>query len=108
MTKEPLAERDAWRLFLRGEPVGPWPRQSGDVYVLAPDGSEVALAWESRGPPIRELVGPSQGRWGVLQVLFPIPVMGKNDIARNFDVVLPLLKQHYAARLSNGNESKGV
>jgi hypothetical protein len=44
----------------------------------------------------------------VLQVLFPIPVMGKNDIARNFDVVLPLLKQHYAARLSNGNESKGV
>jgi hypothetical protein len=49
MTKEPLAERDAWRLFLRGEPVGPWPKQSGDVYVLTPDGSEVALAWESRG-----------------------------------------------------------
>jgi hypothetical protein len=62
----------------------------------------------SRSPPIRELMGPSQGRWGVLQVLFPIPVMDKNDIARNFDVVLPLLKQHYAARLSNGNENEGV
>jgi hypothetical protein len=60
----------------RGEPVGPWPKQSGDVYVLTPDESEIALAWESRGPPIRELMGPSQSRWGVLQVLFPIPVMG--------------------------------
>lgn len=52
-------------------------------------------------PPIRELMGPSQGRWGVLQVLFPIPVMGKNDIARNFDVVLPLLTQHASGHASD-------
>ena len=97
IAKEALAECDGWRVFLRGEPVGPWPKQSGDVYVLAPDGSEVALAWESRGPGIRELMGPSQGRWGVLQVLFPIPVMCTSDIARNFLEVLPLLKERYAA-----------
>jgi hypothetical protein len=46
-------------------------------------------------------MGPSQGRWGVLQALFPIPVMGKNDIARNFDVVLPLLKQHASGHASD-------
>ena len=38
----------------------------------------------------------SPGRHAVLQVLFPIPVMCENDIARNFREILPALKQWYA------------
>jgi hypothetical protein len=33
----------------------------------------------------------------VLRVLFPIPVMGEDDIARNFLEILPMLKQRYGA-----------
>ena len=93
----PLVESDGWRLFLRGAPRGPWPKLCGDVFVIAPDGLEVALAWESKGPPLVELSGPSVGRHAVLQVLFPIPVLCEQDIARNFLEVLPALKQWYAA-----------
>ena len=92
-----LAEAEGWRLFLRGSPGGPWPKLCGDIYAIAPDGLEVALAWESKGPPLLELSGPSPGRHAVLQVLFPIPVMCENDIARNFREILPVLKEWYAA-----------
>ena len=93
----PLTESDGWSLFLRGPPRGPWPKLCGDIYAIAPDGLEVALAWESKGPPLLELSGPSPGRHAVLQVLFPIPVMCENDIALNFHQILPVLKQWYAA-----------
>jgi hypothetical protein len=92
----PLVELDGWSLFLRGPPRGPWPKLCGDIYAIAPDGLEVALAWESKGPPLLELSGPSPGRHAVLQVLFPIPVMCENDIAHNFREILPVLKQWYA------------
>jgi hypothetical protein len=93
----PLAESEGWSLFLRGSPHGPWPKLGGDIYAIAPDGLEVALAWESKGPALLELSGPSAGRHAVLQVLFPIPVMCENDIALNFREILPVLKQWYAA-----------
>jgi hypothetical protein len=93
----PVAESDGWSLFFRGPPRGPWPKLSGDVYAIAPDGLEVALAWESKGPPLLELSGPSPGRHAVLQVLFPIPVMCENDITLNFREILPVLKQWYGA-----------
>ncbi len=95
-TPSPLVELDGWTLFLRGPPRGPWPKLCGDIYAIAPDGLEVALAWESMGPPLLELSGPMPGRHAVLQVLFPIPVMGENDIALNFRKILPVLKQWYA------------
>jgi hypothetical protein len=94
--QSPLVELEGWSLFLRGPPRGPWPKLCGDIYAIAPDGLEVALAWESKGPPLSELSGPSPGRHAVLQVLFPIPVMCENDIARNFREILPVLKQWYA------------
>ena len=93
----PLVESDGWRLFLRGAPQGPWPKPCGDIFAIAPDGLEVALAWESKGPPLLELSGPLPGRRAVLQVLFPIPVMCEGDIARNFLEILPMLKQWYDA-----------
>ena len=100
------SERDGWRLGLRGEPRGPWPKRCGDVYAIAPDGSEVAIAWESDGPPIAEIMGPSEGRLGVFRVLFPIPVLCKQDLVRNFHQVLPLLKERYAIHLIRGASSR--
>jgi len=97
----PLVEVDGWQLFLRGEPNGPWPKRSGDVYAIAPDRLELAIAWESDGPALRELAGPSPGRCGVFQVLFPVPVMCKDDIADNFREVLPILKACHARRSQN-------
>ena len=94
--RSPLTEMDGWSLFLRGTPYGPWPKLCGDIYAIAPDGLEVALAWESKGPPLLELSGASPGRHAVLQVLFPIPVMCENDIALNFREILPVLTQWYA------------
>ena len=97
LDRSPLVEVDGWRLFLRGMPRGPWPKRCGDVYAIAPDGLEVALAWESEGPQLLELSGPLPGRRAVLRVLFPIPVMCEVDIARNFLEILPMLKQWHGA-----------
>ena len=96
-TRSALVEVEGWRLFLRGPPRGPWPKPCGDIYAIAPDGLEVALAWESQGPTLVELAGPSPGRHAVLQVLFPLPVMSESDIALNFREILPVLKEWYAA-----------
>ena len=96
-SRSPLVEVEGWSLYLRGTPRGPWPKPSGDIYAIAPDGLEVALAWESKGPVLTELAGSSPGRHAVLQVLFPIPVMSEHDIALNFHRILPVLKQWYAA-----------
>jgi|SRR5437868_3428490 hypothetical protein len=102
------SERDGWLLGLIGEPCGPWPKRCGDVYVVAPGGAQAGIAWESTGPAFREIDGPSPGRWGVFQVLFPIPVMCRHDLVRNFHEVLPLLKDLYARHLSCQSCSAGA
>ena len=88
------SERDGWILGYIGIPwLGPWPKKSGDLFVADPDGWQAGLAWESSGPEIAEIDGPSEGRWGVFQVLFPVPVMSEQDLIKNFHLVLPLIKQ---------------
>jgi hypothetical protein len=87
------SERDGWLLGYVGIPwPGPWPKMSGDLFVADPDGWQAGLAWESHGPEIAQIAGPSKGRWGVFQVQFRLPVMSENDLVRNFHLVLPLLK----------------
>lgn len=101
------SERDGWYLGLIASPwPGPWPKLNGDVFVMAPDGWQAGLAWESTGPAILPISGPGESRWGVFQVRFPIPVMSMHDLTRNFYEVLPLLKtQHALAKKDwSGNE----
>jgi hypothetical protein len=87
------SERDGWVLGYIGIPwPGPWPKKSGDMFVVDPEGWQAGLAWESRGPEIAKIDGPSGGRWGVFQVLFPLPVVSEQDLVKNFHLVLPLLK----------------
>ena len=88
-----LSEKDGWLLGYIGAPwPGPWPKQSGDLFVSDPDGWQAGIAWETQGPEIAEISGPSKSRWGVYQVRFPIPVMSEHDLIQNFHAVLPLLK----------------
>jgi hypothetical protein len=61
------------------------PNSEGDAHRFS------AIASESAGPEVREILGASASRWGIYQVRFPIPVMGDHDLVRNFVVVLPTL-----------------
>ena len=91
------SERDGWLLGYVGVPwCGPWPKLCGDLFVVDPDGGQAGVAWESAGPVIQQLGGPTQERWGVFRVLFPIPVMSEQDLIANFHLALPLLKQERA------------
>jgi hypothetical protein len=88
------SERDGWMLGYIGTPwPGPWPKRNGDLFVVDPEGWQAGIAWESAGPKIEQVAGPSAGRWGVFQVLFPLPVMSELDLVRNFHLVLPALQQ---------------
>lgn len=75
---------------------GPWPKLSGDLFVVDPEGWQAGIAWESNGPDIEAIVGASDERWGVFQVRFPVPVMSEDDLIANFHLVLPLLKRERA------------
>jgi hypothetical protein len=87
------SECDGWALGYIGIPwPGPWPKRNGDLFVVDPDGQQAGLAWNTAGPDIECIGGPSSGRWGVFQIRFPYPVMGESDLIRNFHAVLPLLK----------------
>ena len=85
--------KEGWTLGYIGIPwPGPWPKTCGDLFVQSPNGTQAGIAWESQGPEIEMISPATEGRWGVFQVLFPIPVFGEVDLIRNFHAVLPLLK----------------
>jgi len=91
------SERDGWLLGYIGTPwPGPWPKTNGDLFVSDPDGWQAGVAWESGGPDLVQISGVSEGRWGVFQVLFRLPVMSEHDLVRNFHLVLPALKAQRA------------
>jgi hypothetical protein len=86
------SEREGWCLGYVGLPwPGPWPKRSGDLFVVDPDGWQAGIAWQADGPEIEAVAGPSEGRWGVFQLRFPLPVMSEADLIRNFHHILPLL-----------------
>lgn len=91
------SELHGWTLGYIGVPwPGPWPQRSGDLFVTDPNGGQAGLAWESSGPSIQRISGATEGRWGVFQVLFPLPVFSEQDLIRNFCAVLPLLQEQKA------------
>ena len=95
--------KDGWSLGYIASPwPGPWPKSCGDLFVQAPDGTQAGIAWESDGPKIERISGPSESSWGVYQVQFPIPVFGEADLVRNFHEVLPLLQEAHRTASSGG------
>ena len=63
--------------------------ESGDAFVVAPDGSRCGLNWEvSAGRRCEEVIPPQPDRWGVWWVAFPHPMESREDARRNLAHVL--------------------
>ena len=101
----PSSQKDGWSLGYIASPwPGPWPKSCGDLFVQAPDGTQAGIAWESTGPKLSLVSGPSESRWGVYQVLFPIAVYSEADLVRNFHEVLPALQEAHRSAASGGEK----
>jgi hypothetical protein len=68
---------------------------TGDAFVVAPDGSRAGLVWEvGEGEPA-EICAPDNSRWGVYAVSFPIPIRTSDDLIVCFRAILPKLQRIY-------------
>lgn len=68
---------------------------SGDGFVVAPDGSRAGIVWEVGAGDLQSICSPDDSRWGVYAVWFPLPVRTADDLVKNFRAVLPDLKRKY-------------
>jgi hypothetical protein len=74
---------------------------SGDAFVVAPDGSRAGLVWDvGEGEPT-EICAPNDARWGVYQIYFPNVIRTTNDLVSCFRAVLPELQKIYE-KVRNG------
>jgi hypothetical protein len=92
----PEAETDGWCLGAITNFTDPEGVDWGDAFVVAPDGSRAGLIWHIGSEPIREVLPPSPGRWGVYDVGFAGPVRDVHDLIREFRAVLPKLVEIHA------------
>jgi hypothetical protein len=92
------SEIDGWVFGVITSPVGAEPREWGDAYVVAPDGSRAGIVWSaSSDPQPRVICEPDAGRWGVYGLRFRHPVRSEQDLVRNLHEWLPQLKAFYQA-----------
>jgi hypothetical protein len=68
---------------------------SGDAYVIAPDGTRAGLVWEIGDGEIQEILPPEPTRWGVYAVWFPESNSSTEALQRNLRSVLPQLVAAY-------------
>src|SRR5258708_7060555 len=69
------------------------PTDTGDAFVIAPDGSRAGLVWEVSATKYFEEVRPfERHRWGVWAVSFPHPMDNRASARKNLLAVLPDLK----------------
>ena len=71
--------------------------ESGDAFVVAPDGRSATLVWDVGDEPLTEILPPDAERWGVYSISFPTAVRSAEDLATAFRAVLPQLQAVYAA-----------
>lgn len=112
---EPATLTDGWCYgYITAAPSDSHPNgcESGDGYAVAPDGSYAGLIWWKDCPWLckhadleREL---RSRQFGMFEVHFPNPVVGLDDLVRNFRFVLPALKVQHARwlRASKTAEAK--
>ena len=72
------------------------PCDSGDAFVVAPDGSRAGLVWElGTARAIEQVIPSEQERWGVWAVWFLHPMRTRADARKNLATVLPDLKARW-------------
>jgi hypothetical protein len=73
------------------------PCDTGDAFVIAPDGSRAGLVWEICDPSyFQEVVPIESDRWGVWGVGFVLPMTSRQNARRNLESILPQLKSRWA------------
>jgi hypothetical protein len=72
------------------------PCETGDAFVIAPDGSRAGLVWEVCDPSyFREVMPIEVGRWGVWGVGFRLPIHSRESARINLESILPELKSRW-------------
>ena len=69
--------------------------ESGDGFVVAPDGQRAGLVWDVGENEMQQVAPPEEGRWGVYAVWFPRIIRTVDDLVFNFRFVLPSLRKKY-------------
>jgi len=73
------------------------PCETGDAFVIAPDGSRAGLVWEVCDPPyFQETMRIEADRWGVWGVGFRLPMNSRDNARRNLESILPELRLRWA------------
>lgn len=72
------------------------PCDTGDAFVIAPDGSRAGLVWEVYSEPyFHQVCAPETGRWGVWGVALPFPMTSRENAGKNLAAILPQLKSRW-------------
>jgi len=72
------------------------PSETGDAFVIAPDGSRAGLVWQVCDPPYFQEVMPTEAtRWGVWGVGFLLPMISRENARTNLESILPQLKSRW-------------
>ncbi len=74
---------------------GPDGCDTGDGFVVAPDGTRAGLVWSYGREPPERILEPDEDRWGVFEVNFPRRIKTLNDLCISFRGILPFLQQEY-------------
>jgi len=86
---------DGWCFGAITEYAHPDGCDSGDAFVVAPDGSRAGLVWDVGQGEISQISPPDAKRWGVYQVSFPKAVHSTQDLVKCFRAILPGLQKVY-------------
>lgn len=84
---------DGWVL---GEVTSYLGEESGDGFVVAPDGTQASLIWEVGEGDLTEIMQGTPERWGVYAVFFPRAMRTLEDLIENFKSALPSLRAAHA------------
>jgi hypothetical protein len=72
------------------------PADTGDAYVVAPDGSRAGLVWESGcSQYFREVLAPDQDRWGVWATGLALPMTTVDEARDYLAALLPQLRPRW-------------
>lgn len=73
------------------------PCETGDAFVIAPDGSRAGLVWEICDPPYFQETMPMEAdKWGVWSVGFLLPMTSRDNARKNLESILSQLKARWA------------
>lgn len=72
------------------------PCETGDAFVIAPDGSRAGLVWEVCDTPYFQQVMPIEAaRWGVWGIGFLLPMTNRENARKNLESILSELKSRW-------------